>query len=324
MGGAAIVSNFLPRNKSPVEELRGLMQLCFSMLASIQGSLQSSSPEPNVLIPQRPQNSPEGGLPRPFFDWISMGSMVPDPDKPSAELIGIIVGFVQLSTLVRSQPLVDGYSNTSSIVRQALDIDAQLDSWESHRQGLWAVTEKKVPNFFPPQAALDDCYHVYSDMYIARVWNHYRWARILVNQLLLEAAERFPRSSTPLISTKQKQLSLDRIRRLTRDTLVSVPSHYRHPKLGVEQCDCLDETRGGAVIGIAGIPTLLFEVKVAGCAPGVPRRHRTWALGILDTVWADMGMWQAKVLAGFLRRVVEREKEGEEDRVLVAKVGEAG
>ena len=312
MGGAAILSSSLPIRNSDPEAPRALLQMCFSMVAAIQGSFQYSSPEPNVLIPTNPgAASGEGPLPGIFFDWIAMsGKMVSERDRPSAELITIILRFVQLSALVRSRPLVDGQPKTTEVIRQALEIDSQLDSWERRQEGLWAVTEERVDGFFPPQAVFDGCYHVYADMFTARVWNHYRWARIMAAQMLLESVARFPASSAPLVPPAQQQLALDRARRLARDILVSIPSHYRHPALQPSHCDYFDRTKGGAVIGIAGIPTLLFEIKVAGCAPGIPRHFRTWALGILETVWADTGMFQAKALADLLRKVVEQDSRG--------------
>jgi hypothetical protein len=232
--------------------------------------------------------------------------MVSEPDKPSAELISVIARFVQLSAHVRSQVLVDGRPKTADMIRKALEIDEELDSWERRQKGAWTVVEERVDVLFPGQAVFDGCDHVYADMYIARVWNHYRWARTMVNQMLLESIDRFPVASAPLLMPKQqKQLSLDRIQRLARDTLVSTPSHYRHPSLQPAHCDYFDRTKGGAGIGIAGIPTLLFEVNIAGCAPGIPYRYRTWALGMLETIWADTGMFQARALANLLQKVVE-------------------
>lgn len=313
MGGAAILSKFLPVRGLQGDGPRGLLQMCFSMVSSLQGSLQTSSSEPNVLIPHCPESYSAGGLPGIVFDWISItDKMVSEPDRPSAELIKIIARFAQLSSLVRSQPLVDGQAETAEVIRKALEYDQQLKAWERRQTSIWTVAEERVDNhYFPAEAVFDGCFHVYTNMYIARTWNHYRWAHTLTNQLLLESVDRFPLSSAPLVTPSQQQSSLDRIKQLARGTLVSVPTHYRHPILEPTQREALDRTRGGAEIGIAGIPTLLFEIKVAGCAPGLPRHYRMWALGMLDTVYRDIGMFQAKVLADLLRKKVDNEKEEE-------------
>ncbi|KAK4031917.1 hypothetical protein C8A01DRAFT_20939 [Parachaetomium inaequale] len=308
MGGAAILSNSLPLPQAPADGPRGLLQLCFSMVASKQSSLQYSSPEPNVLIPTHIEPQSEGVLPETFFDWLSIiDKTVSEPDRPSAELLKVMARFVQLSAPVRSQPLIDGHPKTADVIREALEINRDLESWEKRQDGIWAVVEEHVDKFFPHEAVFDGCYHIYDNTYIARVWNHYRWAHTMVNQLLLESVTKYPVSSAPLVSTDQQRHSLACIRHLARDTLVSVPTHYRHPTLGPAHWDHFDKTKRGAVIGIAGIPTLLFEIKVAGCAPGVPERCRAWALNMLETAYRDTGMFQAKALAGFLGKMVERE-----------------
>lgn len=260
------------------------------------------------MIPtQAGSHTGEGTLPATFFDWVSMSAkMVSATDKPSAELIGIIIRLVQLSALVRSHPLVDGHPETVDVIREALALERELNAWEQRKEGIWAVREEHVGgSFFPPEAVFQGCYHVYTDMYVARVWTHFRWSRIVVNQILLESVEMFPISSLPLISRPQQQLAQDHITRLARDTLVSVPSHYRHPYIRPAHCQYLDKTKGGAGVGAAGIPTLLFELKIAGCAPGIPRDYRTWALRIIETVWGSTGMYQAKVLADIVRKLVE-------------------
>ncbi|KAK0674247.1 hypothetical protein QBC41DRAFT_309674 [Cercophora samala] len=315
MGGAAILTSFLPFHQSQSEGLRGLLQLCFSMIASTQGAFQYNSPEPNNMIPSRPepQNS-EGGLPPPFQQWLSMGASMATPkDRPSTELILPVVEFVKLSGYVRSQHFIDGQQATTDMIRTALALDAQFAAWENRQEGPWIVIEEQVSNnFFPPEAVFEGRFHIYTDMYFARIWNHYRWARIMISQLLLESVQRFPSSSSSLISDEKVQQIQDCIVRLVRDILISIPTHYRHPNLQSVHLEYFDKTQGGAVIGIAGIPTLLFEIKVAGVAPGIPRHYRTWALGILETIWAKMGMYQSKVLANLLAKTIE--PEGSPDR----------
>ena len=308
MGGAAILSSFLPSGRPPAHGLRGLLQMCFSMLSSQQGSFQYASPEPNVLIPTRAEPHSEGALPKPFSDWMSIiDNMAADPDRPSADLLKVVARFVQLSALVRTQPLVDGQPGTADVIREALKINKDLESWERRQHGAWSVAEEHADDFFPPEAVFDGCYHVYDNTYIARVWNHYRWTRIMANQMLLEAADHFPASSAPLIPDGQQPRSLECIRRLARDTLVSVPTHYRHPQLQPARWKHFDRTKDGAGLGTPGIPTMLFELKVVGCAPGVPDAYRAWALEMLETVYRDTGMFQAKALAGLLRKNVEEE-----------------
>jgi hypothetical protein len=281
------------------------------MLASKQSSFQYPSPEPNVVIPTNIEPACGTPLLDHFFGWLSIiDKTVSEADRPSAELIKIMTRFIQLSSLVRSQPLVDGHPETADIIREALEINADLESWRTNQIGIWTFTEHHLPDSYPPQAVLEGSYHVYDNTYVARTWNHYRWTHILTNQLLLESLSLFPTTATSLLPPDQLHRSLATIRRLARDVLVSVPTHYRHPALRPEHVERFDETKPGSGIGVSGLPTLLFQVKVAGCAPGLQEGYRAWALGVLETAYGDIGMFQANALAGFLRRMVEGGGEG--------------
>lgn len=128
---------------------------------------------------------------------------------------------------------------------------------------------------------------------MARIWNYYRWARILVNQMILDLAAKNPTSSHSLINLAATKDRLDTVRLLSRDILASTPSHWRHPLLG-DKTPLPVQQQGGAGAGAAGIPVLLFHLKVAGCAPGVPLEYWQWSYGVIECIWGDMGMQHAK------------------------------
>ncbi|KAK3368065.1 hypothetical protein B0H63DRAFT_403914 [Podospora didyma] len=323
MGAAALLASLIPISKSPKESLRAQLQLCFSMLGSIQCSLQLHSPEPNVLIPQTSTNSAapgdEGILPAIFLNWVATSeSRATAPDSPSAKLLGIATRLVQLLASVRSHVLFDGRSGTAAMILDALQLNTQLDAWEQGQDGIWNVIEGHADDgFFPPEAVFEGHYHVYSNMWTARVWSHYRCARLSVDQLLLEAVKRYPICGQSLVSAGKQQNLLDCINRLARDTLISIPNHYRHPRLARMHRDYFDKTKGGAGIGAAGIPTLAYHIKTAGSAPGVPLRYRAWALGILDTMWADTGMFHVKALADNLSRIYQEHLQKDDSREIL-------
>lgn len=308
MGGAALMRSLLPFFQHSHVGIRGLLQLCFSMVATVQTSTQQLSPEPNVMVPINPvANTGEEVLPSAVFDWIALsGSMISAPDVPAAELISILSRFVQLSAFVRSHVLHDGKPETFRMIQEALDMERQLADWETRQEGIWAVTEERADDgFFPPDAVFEGCYHVYTDMWTARVWTNYRWARIMVNQLLIESVDRFPASSLSLLSTAQQRASLATIARVARDTLVSTPTHYRHPRLKPVHRELFDKTKGGAGIGAGQIPTLIFQLKVAGGAPGVPKSYFEWAIAMMETIFSDTGMIQARRMAELLAKTRE-------------------
>jgi len=320
MGGAAILRNLLglmPPDKLPPDIMRGFLQLCFSMLIPCVGT---STPLPGV-----------------FFEWAAVSLELSNPsDKPAAELLAIVARFVQFQVFVQSHAFIDGRPKTAEIIREALEIDRLLAAWEGRTDGKWIVSEERQDEgYFPADAVLDNYFHVYSDVWAARMWNHYRWSRILVCQRLLEFLEKYPVSSaetellavvivspttspaspvssalptaavgTPSKPRSKRESIVNDTLRVSRDLLVSIPTHYRHPKLERHHRECLDKTKGGAGMGVAGVPTLLYQIRVAGCAPGIPNRCRVWAKNILETIWRDTGMLQAKREAEAFNKVV--------------------
>lgn len=190
-------------------------------------------------------------------------------------------------------------------MQQLLAVDAEMDGWESSQEGKWKYEVVSSPDL-PREAVFRGNYHRYSDVWASRIWNHFRWARLLTNQRILELAAESPRTASSAGSKPpgipfQEERVRETVRRLAVDVLTSVPTHYRHPRLSWEELDTV-QTHGGAGSGAFGIPHLTFQLRVAACAPGVPYDVWRWALDILETVWAELGMLHAKSLAEVLRK----------------------
>lgn len=152
----------------------------------------------------------------------------------------------------------------------------------------------------PPEAVFRRHYHRYTDVWTSRTWNHFRWARILTNQMILEFVERYPTSATGFVSLGQQDRIHETIRRLAVDVLTSSPTHYKHPRLTRDHLDII-QTHGGAGAGAVGIPHLMFQLQVAACAPGVPYEIWRWTLGVMETAWGELGMMHIKSLADVLK-----------------------
>ena len=230
-----------------------------------------------------------------FHDWMSFSqrTMLPE-DKPAVKLGMLIASFVELSSSVRFNVLHDGKISINSTLEQFLTIDEELGDWEDSLDGSWCYKTERGSHL-PPAAVFEGEYHNYYDMWVARIWNHYRWSRILVNQLILELGSNNTVSGQPLISAEGRRQRLATIRRLARDILASTPSHWRHPLLG-DKTPVPVQQKGGAGAGSAGIPILLFHLRIAACAPGVPSGYLDWAYGVLECIWGDMGMHHAKAM----------------------------
>ncbi|EOO04412.1 putative c6 zinc finger domain-containing protein [Phaeoacremonium minimum UCRPA7] len=180
-----------------------------------------------------------------------------------------------------------------------MEIDRDMEMWESERTGTWQVTVESVEGF-PPEAIFRGKYHVYEDMWTARTWSHYRWARILIEQMILEFVERYPMSSLGYVSVTQQEKFISNIGRLAVEILQSSPCHYKDPRLSEEQ-QIKVQIQGGPSAGAVGVPAIVFHLKTAACAPGVSKEIWQWALDLMDTIWGDLGMLHARSLAEVLR-----------------------
>lgn len=239
-------------------------------------------------------------LPPSFFDWCRASNEICTPeDQPASDLVLLISRFVNLSAYVRGVAFSDGRNGTANVIRQLLEIDRDMETWEAERTGSWLCTIKEVKGF-PPEAVFRGQYHVYSDIWTARTWSHYRWARILIQEMILEFVERYPMSSLGFVSVTQQEKLVANINRLAVEILQSSPCHYKDPRLSDEQQEIV-QVLGGPSAGAVGVPAVVFHLKTAACAPGVSKEIWQWALNLMDTIWADLGMLHARSLAEVLR-----------------------
>ncbi|KAH8837411.1 hypothetical protein MCOR27_008337 [Pyricularia oryzae] len=287
IGAAALLRSFFPIRNGSAMGLRGLLQLCYALLLSCAVA--------------------DISLPPAFADWVSLSCKVmPKEEWPSTQLLPMVMQLVTLSRDMRGKYLPDqAYGEAHDVLKLLNDMDAQMEQWEASIDGKW--TYKVGQSDFAPEACFRGLYHTYADNWTARIWNYYRWARLLACSMLLQISEKSPQAAHSALAATDEGLEARKedarktIVRMAQDILVSVPTHWKHPKLTTEHRDLL-RCVGGAGTGAAGIPGLLFHIDVAASAPGVPPEFAEWGLGILDTVWSEMGMIHAKRLADNLRK----------------------
>jgi hypothetical protein len=237
-------------------------------------------------------------IPAPLCEWLEFSSSLLDPDDLPAYDLGLLVAqFCELSAYVQTHVLIDGRPNTTFTLQKLIQLDAEFVRWEQGLEGNWLYQTIKAKHL-PPAAIFDGEYHIYYDMWAARIWGHYRWARILLNQTIVEFVNTSPISSLSLISATELDHRLDIIRTIARDVLISTPSHWRHPHL--EEKVSVAQT-GGAGSGSAGLPVVLFQLKVATSAPGIPMKYWDWAYSVIGSMWGDLGMLHAKSMMEAMR-----------------------
>ncbi|CAM1502815.1 Fc.00g075910.m01.CDS01 [Cosmosporella sp. VM-42] len=275
MGGVALLRSWCPMPGTPFSGVRSLIQLCYCM-----------------FIPAHLAGIP---LAAPFYEWVEFSRSLLEPaDHPATDLGILIAQFVQLSAYVQSHDLGDGLRKATSTLQQLLEADTAFATWERGLGEIWHYRTEDAEHL-PPAAVFEGEYHGYYDMWVARIWAHYRWARILLNQTILDFAGTHPVSSKSLVSGAERNRRLEIIRKHAKDMLVSTPSHWRHPLLD-DKSQVPVEQDGGAGSGAAGLPVLLYQMKVAACAPGIPATYWKWAHGVMECIWGDLGMLHAKFM----------------------------
>ncbi|CAN8097082.1 unnamed protein product [Discula destructiva] len=293
MGCIALIKATMPIRSAPAMGVRGVLQLCFSLLIPC---VDSGVPMPDNFFAS-------------IHDSITSG-FLPDDERPAVALIHVCARFANLSAAMRSSATAataggdDDAANDvdADVMRELLSIDAALDAWQTSQQGKWRYTTH-TDSTLPPEAVFRQTYHRYSDVWTSRIWSHCRWTRLLTAQMLLRLCERRPAvaAAVGVVSRAQQDRCYETIRRQAADVLTSVPTHYKHPRLTYRHLDAI-QTHGGAGAGAVGIPHLMFHLQVAACAPGVPVDMWQWAVDLMENTWGELGMLHAKSLAELSRK----------------------
>jgi hypothetical protein len=246
------------------------------------------------LIPSQVTDTP---LPAQYFEVLDMcRKLLPAQEQCTCDLAVTTASFLNILTLSKSPLLSDGDLDTARVLRQLLHIDSTMDKLEQQLHISLPFTIENAPKEYPQEAVFRGKYHKYVDIEVARLWNHLRWARILVVQRIIELKKEFPHSYSHVVSSAQAEECYSTSRRMADDIITSTPSHWHHPILSEAQARRLAAVGKGGT-GAAGLPGLLWHLKIAGCAPGVPTEFWDWSYALAQVVWRTMGMQHALALS---------------------------
>ncbi|KAI0512578.1 hypothetical protein F5B22DRAFT_297379 [Xylaria bambusicola] len=275
-GAIALSQSVLPVKHSPNGGARGILQLLFSM-----------------LIPCQMTDMP---LPPGFFECLKTCQQLLQDciESCGVDLAFAIARLLELLLIVDRATPIDGQPEIDDLIQQFLSEEAALDHMEDRLRTAYPFVEHQVDE--PSPALFRGRWHRYSEIWGARIWNHYRWARLLLGEYIIRFTIRYPRSSARHIRPPHRVQCYATIERVAEEMLTSTPSHWHHPVLD-EATAKKYEAPGQGGAGAAGLPTLLWHLKVSGCAPNVPPDFWDWAYNILQVVWRSMGMYHALSLA---------------------------
>ena len=231
-------------------------------------------------------------VPASMTEWVEQVAQSMDPiDAHSASLVEVISRFIDLHAQIRnSKPIYD----CNLIVQESLALDLELDEWEKQLPEKWQFTVKSTTS--NSEYIYNGELHEYKDPWILRIYNNYRWARILVNELVIvHQAQSGSFSSDDLL---QKQRSLDLITKLATDICTSIYTMFEPPTVW--------QGKRRAIPHVSNCFLILFPLAVAGSGMGVPQQLHFWAIRILEAIGNQMGISQALAMVSLTRMQRQR------------------
>jgi len=195
------------------------------------------------------------------------------------------------------------YSNCDFIIASLCELDNEYTTWLNHCPPSFLY--KTVTLSERSEDVFSDHYHVYSSLWTATIWNHYRCVRILINEVILDQLNhvfQHPEASillwdNPNVYENQALASNSMLLQLSHDICSSVPFF-------------LGYHTGEAPKSVSG-NLLLWPLYSAAVTGMVSDMMRIWVAGRLKMIADVLGIRQAAPLAytlGFTdRRPVEQD-----------------
>lgn len=214
---------------------------------------------------------------------------------PAAKLTDLIRRVVELRAAVKRTEAHDSFV----ILNEALFIEADLFSWEASLPSQW--------RFLTVKSEEDDKtiylgqYHVYSDLWIANMLNHYRAVRILVNEIILDQLSASPTSFwiSSADSDLQKSQSLEAVAQSALNICRSVKFHL-NPDMADQSHDALTNRRKSPYF--AGVFILLWPLKLAASSKSVQTGLFKWIIELFFRLGHTMGIKLAVEYANSLAK----------------------
>lgn len=196
-------------------------------------------------------------------------------------------------------------SDPSIFVSCALDIDAELEEWCTKWQSSFRyatiIARKMTPDVF------EDYWHLYPNITIALIWNHYRCIRTLVNQIIITQLATMTTNLDPdlvfqysSVYNDQMDSSRRMIVELSHQLCASIPYYLDY--YPVEQGDNWNSS-----IKCAGrnarAKLILWPLYVTGQTECISDIMRMWVIERLEELSMEIGTHKlkAKGLATLLR-----------------------
>ena len=187
------------------------------------------------------------------------------------------------------------FTDQGYVISSACALDAEFAEWASRHTNAFPFQIVNLND--RSEWVFSDHYHVYSDVWVATVWNNYRAVRILINELILvQLSQLYPFTIETIVDLEDQSFFADQmlassaiLSQLSHDVCASVPYF-----LG-----CAD---GGSTTDFSAPKMingnlLLWPLYVAASTSMALADMRIWAIGRLRWISKTMGIRQAGPLA---------------------------
>ncbi|KAJ5502330.1 hypothetical protein N7463_005204 [Penicillium fimorum] len=194
-GAAAFLGYLCSANGLPVSPVKEIIEICYTTTLAC---LISGKTVPRFLLE----------LPGRFGASSNASQGDEDPLLSAMRLFAI------MGTLVNIRDLAtQSFSPPSQLVELAIQSDQALQNWATSLPASWIYHElPKGPQY------------IYQDVWYARMWNHYRLARILANRIIIDNFDILSPPMLPVDNFKQQHdQSYETISTLLQGIYISLP-----------------------------------------------------------------------------------------------------
>lgn len=227
-------------------------------------------------------------FPEEIGSWLRKGVLSgTDIEWPATTLAAFIIDFVTLNMQAKNGQIQD----REGVIDRCQAIDQELEGWFSQLPPKWTYTTIDFVPENDDEISFHGQCHSYLDPFVAKILNYYRWARIMISDLLIDHATRLLPS--PVVEG-QKQRALAIARHMATGICIGAPLHlYQHSP------PHRDEEYISPVIH--GAFTLIFPLKVAASSHGTTKELKVWIISLLEHVGRSMGILQVLAIVRELK-----------------------
>lgn len=210
---------------------------------------------------------------------------------PGVHLVDILIRFTKFDVYVHHRK-----PDARAVVNSALLFEDELREWEAHLPLHWSFTVKESKTC---EHTYRGQYHVYKDMWVAIIFNHYRWARLVVNETIVSQISMMARPTGNDVI--QRQQALDIISCMAIDICAGAASQEAISERGVAEDPSHIPLLNGTFM-------LLFPLGVAGGAAGTPDEVHDWVVGTFERIGCTTGIRRALEMIPHLKKSVGKWK----------------